>query len=122
MIKLSLQIFKNLKDTAQHTAKATGAEAHVLIDEGYPVTINDAALTQKMLPTIKRVAGEDKVYESALVTGAEDFSFYALEVPGLFVFLGITPEDQDPATAPSNHSPPTATQSKKIRLIPAISS
>lgn len=99
------QIFKNLKTTAEMTAKATGAEAHVHIDEGYPVTINNPELTRKMLPTIERVAGKDKVYISDLVTGAEDFSFYALEVPGLFVFLGITPEGQDPKTAPSNHSP-----------------
>lgn len=99
------QIFENLKTTAEMTAKATGAEAHVHIDEGYPVTVNDIALTKKMLPTIERVAGKDKVHINELVTGAEDFSFFALEVPGLFVFLGITPEGQDAATAPSNHSP-----------------
>ena len=99
------QIFKKLKTTAEMTAKATGAQAHVHIDEGYPVTVNDIKLTQKMLPTIERVAGKDKVHISELITGAEDFSFFALEVPGLFVFLGITPEDQNAATAPSNHSP-----------------
>ena len=99
------QIFEKLKTTAEHTALSSGAEAHVHIDEGYPVTVNDPGLTEKMLPTMERVAGKDKVKVNALVTGAEDFSFYALEVPGLFVFLGITPEGQDPATAPSNHSP-----------------
>ncbi|RZQ55540.1 amidohydrolase [Pseudidiomarina tainanensis] len=99
------QIFENLKATAEHTAKASGAEAHVHIDEGYPVTINNPELTRKMLPTMQRVAGADNVKVNALVTGAEDFSFYALEVPGLFVFLGITPEGQNPAEAPSNHSP-----------------
>jgi amidohydrolase len=99
------QIFEKLKTTTEMTAKATGAEAHVHSDDGYPVTVNDIQLTQKMLPTIKRVASEDKVQVNALVTGAEDFSFFALEVPGLFVFLGITPEGQDPVTAPSNHSP-----------------
>ncbi|WP_034730711.1 amidohydrolase [Pseudidiomarina atlantica] len=99
------QIFEKLKTTAEHTALSSGAEAHVHIDEGYPVTVNDPSLTEKMLPTMERVAGKDKVKVNALVTGAEDFSFYALEVPGLFVFLGITPEGQDPATAPSNHSP-----------------
>jgi len=99
------QIFENLKTTAQMTAKTTGAEAHVHIDEGYPVTINDVQLTKKMLPTMERVAGKDKVSISPLVTAAEDFSFFALEVSGLFVFLGITPEGQDAATAPSNHSP-----------------
>ncbi|WP_258241042.1 M20 family metallopeptidase [Pseudidiomarina homiensis] len=99
------QIFENLKTTAEHTAASSGAEAHVHIDEGYPVTINNPELTAQMLPTIEQVAGADKVKVNPLVTGAEDFSFYALEVPGLFVFLGITPEGQDPATAPSNHSP-----------------
>lgn len=99
------QIFENLKTTAEMTAQATGAQAHVHINEGYPVTINNPALTRKMLPTMHRVAGEDKVAVNDLVTGAEDFSFFALEVPGLFVFLGITPEGQDPSTAPSNHSP-----------------
>jgi amidohydrolase len=99
------QIFENLRTTAEMTAKATGAEAHVHIDEGYPVTINDVGLTRKMLPTIERVAGKDKVHVNDLVTGAEDFSFFALEVPGLFVFLGITPEGRDAISAPSNHSP-----------------
>lgn len=98
-------IFEQLKTTAEMTAKASGADAHVHIDEGYPVTINDAELTRKMLPTMQRVAGADNVKVNALVTGAEDFSYYALETPGLFVFLGITPEGQDPITAPSNHSP-----------------
>jgi amidohydrolase len=98
-------IFEQLKTTAEMTAQATGAHAHVHIDEGYPVTINNPELTRKMLPTMQRVAGADKVKVNALVTGAEDFSYFALQTPGLFVFLGITPEGQDPITAPSNHSP-----------------
>ena len=40
-----------------------------------------------------------------LVSGAEDFSFFGNEVPGFFFFLGVTPEGQDPAKAPNNHSP-----------------
>jgi amidohydrolase len=109
------QIFENLKTTAEMTAKATGAEAHVHIDEGYPVTINDIELTQKMLPSIERVAGKDKVHVNDLVTGAEDFSFFALEVPGLFVFLGITPEGKDAKSAPSNHSPFFYADEKALR-------
>jgi len=110
------QIFENLKTTAEMTAKASGAEAHVHIDEGYPVTINDVQLAKKMLPTMERVAGKDKVTISPLVTGAEDFSFFALEVPGLFVFLGIAPEGQDAATAPSNHSPLFYADEKALKV------
>ena len=109
------QIFENLKTTAEMTAKATGAEAHVHIDEGYPVTINDIELTRSMLPTIERVASKDKVHINDLVTGAEDFSFFALEVPGLFVFLGITPEGMDAKSAPSNHSPFFYADEKALR-------
>jgi len=99
------QIFGLLKQAAQASAAATGATAEVKIEEGYPVTLNDPELTSRSLPILQQVAGQDKVQEGQLVTGAEDFSYYALETPGLFVFLGITPEDQDPAKAPANHSP-----------------
>lgn len=98
-------IFQLLERTATHTAKAAGAEAHIHIHEGYPVTYNDPELVAHLLPLTQVVAGKQNVRENELVTGAEDFSFYAQEVPGMFVFLGITPHDQDPATAPSNHSP-----------------
>ena len=40
-----------------------------------------------------------------LVGAWEDFSFFAKEVPGLYVFLGVTPRDQDPAQAAPNHNP-----------------
>ena len=40
----------------------------------------------------------------AKVTAAEDFLFYADKVPGLFLFVGVTPPDQM-ASAASNHSP-----------------
>lgn len=99
------QIFEKLVTTAEYTAKASGARADVHIHEGYPVTSNDPQLVERMLPVTYRVAGEEQVFENELVTGAEDFSFFANEVPGMFVFLGITPPDQDPAAAPSNHSP-----------------
>ncbi|RUO21773.1 amidohydrolase [Aliidiomarina haloalkalitolerans] len=99
------EIFDKLTRTAEYTARSAGAEAHVHIHEGYPVTVNHPELVEHLLPLTRQVAGDSNVRENDLVTGAEDFSFFAQEVPGMFVFLGITPHDQDPATAPSNHSP-----------------
>ena len=98
-------IHAKLKRTAEKTAEANGAEAHVHVDLGYPVTSNDDDLVEQMLPVTKAVAGADKVKEVPLVTGAEDFSYYALEVPGMFVFLGVTPPERDMSKEPSNHSP-----------------
>ncbi len=94
-----------IRRTAENIAAASGATVEVRVINGYPVTVNDPALTDAMLPTLRRVAGEDQLAQADLVTGAEDFSYFANEVPGLFVFLGITPADQDPASAPRNHSP-----------------
>jgi amidohydrolase len=99
------QIFESIRTIAGNTAEGMGASAEVEIFEGYPVTKNDKALTTEMLPTLEAVAGADHVMEIDKITGAEDFSFYANEVPGLFFFLGVTPEGTDPLTAPSNHSP-----------------
>jgi amidohydrolase len=84
-------------------AAAAGTTAQVVINKGYPVTKNDPALTARMLPTLERVA-PGAVKESELVTGAEDFTYFQREAPGVFVFLGITPPAQV-GKAPQNHSP-----------------
>lgn len=99
------QIFNNIKTTASHIAMASGAEADVKITEGYPVTINNPALTAQMLPTLKNVAGADNVFDVPKLTASEDFAFYSQEVPSLFIFLGGTPVGQDTSKAPYNHSP-----------------
>lgn len=98
-------IHARVETTARHIAEASGARAHVHIHRGYPVTANDPALVAATLPSLARVVGEERLYEVPLVTGAEDFSYFANEVPGFYFFLGATPEGVDPATAPSNHSP-----------------
>ncbi len=100
-----VQIFERIKRTAESIAISQGATAEVLIDEGYPVTVNEQRLTERMLPTLNRVAGEANVVRVPLTTGAEDFSYYAQEVPGLFVFIGVTDPAIDPRKAPTNHSP-----------------
>lgn len=101
------QIFADLRNVAEHTAAAHGAKAvtEIYEAEGNPATVNDPALTARMLPSLQAVVGEGNVYEPPLQMGAEDFSLYAKEVPGLFFFVGATGKGIDPATAPANHSP-----------------
>jgi len=101
------QIFADLRNVADHVAAAHGARATTEIDEadGNPATVNDPALTERMLPSLQAVVGADNVYEPPLQMGAEDFSLYAQQVPSMFFFVGATAEGIDPATAPSNHSP-----------------
>jgi amidohydrolase len=94
-----------IRETVTQVAESFGAKAQVTIELGAPVTFNDPALTQRMLPTLERVAGRDRVSVSPPTTGAEDFSIYQQEIPGLFFFMGVTPPDRDLATAAPNHSP-----------------
>jgi amidohydrolase len=89
--------------TAENIAAAAGGSATVRIDLGYPVTVNNPQLTRRMMPTLQRIAGE-KLVEVTRNTVAEDFSRFQQAVPGMFVFLGITPPAQV-GTAPANHSP-----------------
>ncbi|PSR13651.1 MAG: amidohydrolase [Bacteroidetes bacterium] len=103
--EMQADIHERIRRTVTHIAEASGATAEVTIEKGYPVTYNDPALTAMMGPTMKAVAGVDNVILTRARTGAEDFSFFALEVPGLFVFLGGMPAGQDPATAPPHHTP-----------------
>lgn len=98
-------VHERLRRTATSIAEAAGATAEVTVDRGYPVTANDPALTRWLVPTLERVAGADRVHERAAVFGAEDFSFYQREVPGVYLFLGIVPAGTDPERAPPNHSP-----------------
>lgn len=98
-------IHNHLGHIVHHVAEANGAQAEFKINEGYPVTVNDPELAIKMLPSLHKVFGENKVIDPGLITGAEDFSYFANEIPGFYFFMGITPTDQDPSIAPSNHSP-----------------
>jgi amidohydrolase len=100
-------IFGQLKEVATDVAAAHGAtvDAQVPDRAGNPVTYNDPGLTARMRPSLEAVAGADHVVEPPLQMGAEDFSFYAKEVPSMFFFVGATSPGIDPATAPSNHSP-----------------
>lgn len=102
---LRATMFEKLTQVAEHTAAAHNTKATVTINEGYPVTINNPELMARMLPTTERVVGSDKLTPAGLGTAAEDFSFYALEVPGKYVFLGGGHPGQDPSTAAGNHSP-----------------
>ncbi len=90
---------------AKNTAAAAGGTAEISYSLGYPVTVNDAKLTERMVPTLVRVAGPDNVRQAPLTGTAEDFSFFEQKVPGMFFFLGVTPRDQDWTKAAQNHSP-----------------
>ena len=101
------KIFFEMRNIAESTAKMAGATVEVFLPYGqsYPVTYNDEDLTKRVLPSLRKIVGEEMVYRSERTTGAEDFSFFSQEVPGFYFFLGVNKPDADPLTTPGNHSP-----------------
>ncbi len=99
------QIHARIREIATGIAASAGATATVEIDEGYPVTANDAKLTDWAAPVLEKVVGTDKVTVGPKVGGAEDFSYFQQKIPGFYYWVGSTGPDVDPAKAPSNHSP-----------------
>jgi amidohydrolase len=98
-------IWADIRGIAEHTAQAHHASAEVSFVQHTRVTRNDAALTERLAPALKRAAGVEALIEMPMSTVAEDFAYLADEVPGFYYFVGSTPKGIDGATAPSNHSP-----------------
>ena len=99
------KLHARLRSTVHAIAEANGATATVTIEGYAPVTGNDPELLKKMMGTLNWAAGEEKVNEGTLITGAEDFSMYQEHIPGLFLLLGINDPSVPRSDRPSNHSP-----------------
>ena len=96
------QVLDGLRRLAEGIAGAHGADAEVVVEEGYPVTVNDgdfAAFAEGVAQEV--VGGASTVRMPSPVMGAEDFSYMLQRVPGAMVFLGASP---GPGPAAPNHS------------------
>ncbi len=99
-------IRERMKSLVPTIAQAYGGEAEVTIVDGSPVTFNDPALTAQMIPSIEKVLGKENVLEVNAVTGAEDFSYFQQEIPGLYFFLGgASPSSLESKPLSSHHTP-----------------
>ncbi|MBC6991263.1 amidohydrolase [Hymenobacter sp. BT491] len=98
------KIWANIRRTATNIAESAGATAEVSIENYAPVTYNDPRLMERMLPTLRTVAGAEHVVEQKAVTGAEDFAFFQEKVPGLFVFVGGMTKGKNPAETAPHHT------------------
>lgn len=93
-----------IKRTAEMIARSAGAEAEFKNETKALVTTNPPALTRRIVPSLEKAIGKDRVAETGWKTIAEDFSFYGTKVPSFFFFLGGLPAGKDPATAPAHHT------------------
>lgn len=99
-------IHEKMKMVVTNMAESFGATATIEIEKGVPVTYNDPALTEFAKATLNRVLDSDRVLISKAITGGEDFSFFANEIPSFFFFLGGLPEShKEGEFIPAHHTP-----------------
>ena len=111
------QVTGAMKRIVEKTAEANGTTATFELDPySNPVTYNNPELTARVLPSLRKVAGDANVKEIPLITGAEDFAYFAQAVPSFFFMVGVTPQGTDVTTAPANHSPLFYLDEKAIPL------
>jgi amidohydrolase len=105
------QALASLRNIAEHVAAANGASVDTQIplsvDSSNPVNYNDPALTARVRTSLETALGKDHVVESPRWTASEDFPYLprGAKAPSVYFFVGATPQGQDAATAPTNHSP-----------------
>jgi len=100
-------IHQSVHNKASSIAKSMNATAEVTLplDYSYPITYNEPSLMRKMMPVLEQTAGKENTLLSKAVTGAEDFSFFQEQVPGLYLFVGGKAKDMPVEQAPGHHTP-----------------
>lgn len=92
-----------MRDIFDGITKSAHASFELTFDRSHPMTVNDAALTDRLVPSLVRILGRDEVLVAPPETGAEDFSYFSRLVPGFYYKLGVVP----PGKASGGHHTPT---------------
>lgn len=89
------QLAEYIEKTIKKICEIYGAKYELDYIFGYPAVINDKKMTELLKGAAKKVLGSNRVREKEKAEmGGEDFSYFALEVPSIFYFLGIAPEGE----------------------------
>jgi IAA-amino acid hydrolase len=84
---------QRIREVCEHTALAHRCTAAVTFPgNDYPPTVNDSRLWELTQALGRKLLGDDHVRETPPVMGGEDFAYYAEQVPGMFVGLGVRNE------------------------------
>jgi hippurate hydrolase len=84
-----------IKKQTEELVASMGADADITIDVGYPFVFNNESLSAAAKELAIQYAGADKVFETELRMGAEDFAFYSHQIPGCFFRLGAGNQDKN---------------------------
>jgi len=89
------ELAASIKKVIQNICEIYGADYELNYIFGYPPVVNDPIITKILAGAAAKVLGEARVREKEKAEmGGEDFSYFGLEVPAAFYFLGIAPEGE----------------------------
>lgn len=85
---------QKIRDLSENLVRSMGGELDLHIDIGYPCVHNDERVNAASRALAESYMGAENVSETELRMGAEDFGFYAQQIPGCFFRLGIRNESK----------------------------
>lgn len=97
------RVHEGIQTLAKGIADAHGLEARLSLHRGYPVTVNHDGFTTFAIEIARELLGaESVIVQPNPAMGAEDWSYVLQRVPGTMAFLGVRPDDAEPAPCHSN--------------------
>ncbi len=92
-----------IKEQGTKIADLYNCRFEVEIMKGYPPVVNDKSASDFTFATANEIVGSDKVFEFEPKMWAEDFAYFAKEIPACFWLLGVKPKELP--TMPPLHNP-----------------
>ena len=109
---------QKMQTLAQGIAQSMGGTCELTIKKGYPCLHNDPALTQRARLAAEDYLGKDSVTTAEACLGAEDFAYYAQQLPGCFYYLGV--QNQARGITSHVHTPTFDVDEAALALAPGL--
>jgi amidohydrolase len=88
------EVHQRIAQIAVNLASAMGGSCEVRVSHGYPFLYNDPALTEQLNVLASEYLGAEHVKEIEQRMTAEDFAYFAREVPSCLFRLGIANDEK----------------------------
>ena len=106
---------KVMEDLIRGITTSQGAAYEFKYEPKYPALINDKYMTSFAKESLKKVVGEENVFDLKEPNmGGEDFAYFAQKVPSAFIFVGIANNKSESVI---HHNPYFKWDSKNVGIL-----
>ncbi|MDR2529760.1 MAG: amidohydrolase [Synergistaceae bacterium] len=88
-VQVQDHIEEAMRRVVKGVCEAMRCKADLKYTRVIPATVNDPEITEQVKSVAEDLLGADKVKESELIMGSEDFSYFGRVVPAVFANLGV---------------------------------